>query len=59
MPVVVYESRWTRRTSTAGEVTHDPEVSKGERDVVIANRWSEELADVVEKACTRDLLKRD
>ena len=41
------------------EVTHDPEAFKAGCDVIVANRWSDELADVAGKVYTRDLFKRD
>ena len=41
------------------EGTHDLGAFKASCDVIMANRWSDELADVVDKVYTRDLLKRD
>ena len=32
---------------------------KRRADVILANRWSDELSDVGEKAYTRDLFRRD
>ena len=32
---------------------------KAECDVVVANRWSDDLPDVAVKVYTRDLFKRD
>ena len=51
VPVVVYEP--TR------DAPHDLEALKAGCDVIVANRWSDELADVADKVYTRDLFKRD
>lgn len=41
------------------EVTHDVEAFKARCGVIVANRWSDDLADVADKVYTRDLFKRD
>lgn len=41
------------------EVTHNLEKFKACCGVIVANRWSDDLADAADKVCTRDLLERD
>lgn len=45
--------------SFGSEVTHDLAAFKAKCDVIVANRWSDELADVAGKVYMRDLFKRD
>lgn len=59
VPVVVYEPTLDAPEFFGSEVTHDLEAFKAGCDVIVANRWSDELADVVDKVYTRDLFKRD
>lgn len=59
VPVVVYEPTLDAPEFFGSEVTHDLEAFKTECDVIVANRWSDELADVADKVYTRDLFKRD
>ena len=59
VPVVVYEPTLDAPDFFGSEVTHDLEAFKSRCDVIIANRWSDDLADVADKVYTRDLFKRD
>ena len=59
VPVIVYEPTLDAPEFYGSEVTHDLENFKAECDVIVANRWSEDLADVAGKVYTRDLFKRD
>ena len=59
VPVVVYEPTLDAPDFFGSEVTHDLDGFKSGCDVIVANRWSDELSDVVEKVYTRDLFRRD
>lgn len=56
--VVVYEPTLDAPEFFCSEVTHDLEAFKAGCDVIVANRWSDELTDVTDKVYTRDLFKR-
>lgn len=59
VPVVVFEPTLDAEEFYGSEVTHDLDAFKETCDVILANRWSEDLADVEDKVFTRDLFKRD
>ena len=59
VPVVVCEPTLDVPEFFGSEVTHDLEAFKAGCDVIVAKRWSDELADVADKVYTRDLFKRD
>ena len=59
VPVVVYEPTLDAPEFFGSKVTPDLEAFKAECDVIVANRWSDELADVADKVYTSDLFKRD
>lgn len=59
VPVVVYEPTLDDATFFGSEVTHDLEAFKERCDLIVANRWSDELSDVAGKVYTRDLFRRD
>ncbi|MBQ4265141.1 MAG: nucleotide sugar dehydrogenase [Clostridia bacterium] len=57
--VVVYEPAMKEERFFSSLVMRDLEAFKAKCDVIIANRWHEDLADVEEKVYTRDLYRRD
>ena len=57
--VIVYEPGLDASDLYGSEVTHDLESFKARCDVILANRWNEELSDVADKVYTRDLFRRD
>lgn len=59
IPVLVYEPTMQEATFFNSEVTKDLEGFKQRCDVIIANRYSNELSDVKGKLYTRDLFARD
>ncbi len=59
IPVLVYEPTLDEAEFFGSEVTHDLAEFKDRADVIVANRWSDELSDVSDKVYTRDLFRRD
>ena len=59
VPVLVYEPTLSDPEFFGSEVTRDLASFKSRCDVIVANRWSDELEDVADKVYTRDLFRRD
>lgn len=59
VPVLVYEPTLDAPYFYGSEVISDLTSFKSRCDVIVANRWSDELADVAGKVYTRDLFRRD
>lgn len=59
VPVIVYEPTLDAPDFYGSEVTHDLNAFKSSCDVIVANRWNDELSDVADKVYTRDLFRRD
>lgn len=57
--VVVYEPTLDVPEFFGSEVIHDLDKFKAGCNVIVANRWSDDLSDVVDRVYTRDLFKRD
>lgn len=57
--VVVYEPTLDAPDFFGSKVMHDLDAFKREADVIISNRWNDDLTDVAGKVYTRDLFRRD
>ncbi len=57
--LLVYEPTLNAADFNGSEATHDLAAFKQRADVIVANRWNDELADVADKVFTRDLFRRD
>lgn len=57
--VFVYEPTLDVPDFFGSKVTHDLDAFKSTCDVIIANRWNDDLSDIAGKVFTRDLFKRD
>lgn len=59
VPMVVYEPTLGDSEFFGSRVTGDLQSFKEDCDLIIANRWNDDLADVSSKVYTRDLFRRD
>lgn len=57
--VLIYEPIATGDKIFHSEIVRDFGEFKRRSDLIVANRWSDELSDVKEKVYTRDLFRRD
>jgi len=57
--VLVYEPSFSEETFFNSEVTRNLEAFKERCDLILANRYDEELQDVLDKVFTRDIFRRD
>jgi UDPglucose 6-dehydrogenase len=57
--VIVYEPTLNEEEFFSSKVTHDLDYFKKTCDIIIANRYNQEIADIIDKVYTRDLFFRD
>lgn len=57
--VVVYEPKYAQDSFFHSKVIRDLNEFKELSDIIVTNRWDDQLADVKEKVYTRDLYRRD
>ena len=57
--MVVYEPLLNEKTFIGAKVIDNLEAFKTKSDVIVCNRFSDELLDVAEKVYTRDLWRTD
>lgn len=59
VPMEIYEPTFSEDAFMSIPVERDVAKFKSECDVIVCNRYCEELSDVSEKIYTRDLWRRD
>lgn len=59
IPVIVYEPMYEGDDFFHSPVYKDLDAFKQDADIVVANRWTEDLLDVQDRVYTRDFLGRD
>ena len=57
--IIIYEPALADKEYFKSKVINDLDIFKKSADVIIANRYNEELNDVREKVYTRDIFYRD
>ena len=57
--IIIYEPAFEDEKLFGAEIIRDLEAFKSSADVIVANRWHEDLDDVRDKVFTRDLFHAD